>query len=409
MAKRKRLTLPHLQDDAADPAQRAPEVKSLGGAPALSGGLIADPAPTSRPAPIAQVAGDAANSAALETLAEEMRAARESGRMVLALPLDSIDMGWLIRDRMAADAVELDDLKTSLRDRGQQTPIEVVTLEGGRYGLISGWRRLTAMRALRDSEGDGFATIQALLRRPETAADAYRAMVEENEIRVGLSYFERARICALAARAGVHRDARGAVQELFAAASRAKKSKIASFVTIFEALEGRLAFPGAITERLGLTLARRLEETPDFGARLRDRLRKAAPETAAEELALITRAMDGLPEPEAQPETAPDAETMRAAQGHTGTDVVDTPTPKDKSLKAPIVTVPAPEGVAAAVPETAPPTGRTDVFEPVPGVVMQTTGGFSRATIMLSGPKVDGPLCERLIAWLKAGGKWPDE
>jgi predicted phosphoribosyltransferase len=50
------------------------------------------------------VAGDAANSAALETLAEEMRAARESGRMVLALPLDSIDMGWLIRDRMAADA-----------------------------------------------------------------------------------------------------------------------------------------------------------------------------------------------------------------------------------------------------------------------------------------------------------------
>lgn len=404
MAKRKRLTLPQLPD--TDPAGRAPEVKSLGGAPApsgaqpgpLSGGLIADP--VHRPAPIAQVAGDAANSAALETLAEEMRAARESGRMVLALPLDSIDMGWLIRDRMAADAAELDDLKISLRDRGQQTPIEVVALDGGRYGLISGWRRLTAMRALRDTEGARFATIQALLRRPETAADAYRAMVEENEIRVGLSYFERARICALAARAGIHRDARGAVQELFAAASRAKKSKIASFVTIFEALEGRLAFPGALTERLGLTLARRLEEVPDFGPRLRDRLRKAACETAADEVALITRALDGLPDPEDAVEQSLNAGlvtdlTPDAAAAAVGPNASDMP---------PIGSAPSPDATDASAAKSK----KSAIFEPVPGVIMETTGGFSRATITLSGPKVDGPLCERLVAWLKAGGKWPE-
>ena len=52
------------------------------------------------------------------------------------------------------------------------------------YGLISGWRRLTALQALHAETGEArFATVQALVRRPETAADAYVTMVEENEIR----------------------------------------------------------------------------------------------------------------------------------------------------------------------------------------------------------------------------------
>jgi ParB family chromosome partitioning protein len=44
--------------------------------------------------------------------------------------------------------------------------------------------------------------VLALIRRPETSADAYLAMVEENEIRAGISFYERARLAAEAAKLG---------------------------------------------------------------------------------------------------------------------------------------------------------------------------------------------------------------
>ena len=101
-------------------------------------------------------------------------------------------------------------LRESLRLHGQRTPIEVTPLvaEGHGaalpYGLISGWRRLQALKALHAATGEPrFATVQALVRRPETAADAYVTMVEENEIRLGLSHYERARVAALATARGV--------------------------------------------------------------------------------------------------------------------------------------------------------------------------------------------------------------
>ena len=89
-------------------------------------------------------------------------------------------------------------LMASLESRGQQTPIEVVELADGRFGLISGWRRLTALRQLQADEGrgQGLDTVLALLRRPDTASDAYVSMVEENEIRTDLSHFERGRIAS---------------------------------------------------------------------------------------------------------------------------------------------------------------------------------------------------------------------
>ena len=84
-------------------------------------------------------------------------------------------------------------------------------------------------------------------------------MVEENEIRVGLSYYERARIAARAAELGVFPDTASALARLFASASRAKRSKIGSFLRLYTALDDRLRFPAAIPERLGLRLARALD------------------------------------------------------------------------------------------------------------------------------------------------------
>ena len=119
------------------------------------------------PAPIAQVAGDSALSAALREVTDELHAARAEGRLVQRLPLGSIEADHLVRDRIAENEDEMQALLGSIRARGQQTPIEVVDLGAGRYGLISGWRRLRALAALHEETGESrFATVQALLRRP---------------------------------------------------------------------------------------------------------------------------------------------------------------------------------------------------------------------------------------------------
>lgn len=311
MAKRKRLapardtaTLPGpAEAPAPAPApETAPETKSM-----FSLGVARTRIRSA--APIAGIARDAAQEAALQDMAETLRAAREAGRMVQALPLDAVEANHLVRDRLVADEAEMETLIQSIRARGQQTPVEVVALEDGRYGLISGWRRLTALRRLAAEDSARFATVQALLRQPECAAEAYRAMVEENEIRVGLSYYERARIVARAAAEGVYDSAPAALTGLFASASRPKRSKIGTFLKLHDALDDRLRFPTAISERLGLALARKLEAEPGFAAILRERLRKGAPATAEAETALLERAIAGKVETAPGParETAPAA------------------------------------------------------------------------------------------------------
>ena len=277
MAKRKRLApaqLTYLHDGAA-----APETRSM-----FPLGVAQSSSP-----PIAQVAGESAASAALEALTDEMVRARSEGRFIQPLPLDAIEETHLVRDRMMANEDEMQVLIASLRARGQQTPIEVVALRDGRFGLISGWRRLSALRRLHhETQEPRFATVNAILRVPETAADAYLAMVEENEIRIGLGYYERARIVAKAVEQGVYADEAVALRGLFSSASRAKRSKIGSFLTIYHALDGDLKFAAAIPERLGLSLSKALKDDSTCAARLRDRLQAASAETVEQELTLLS-------------------------------------------------------------------------------------------------------------------------
>lgn len=251
--------------------------------------------------PIAEVAGAAAGQAALEEVAREMTAAEEEGRIVKKLPLASIVGHHLSRDRMVMDAEEMEVLKASIAERGQQSPIEVVRLNGGQYGLISGMRRVEALRALGETE------VLALVKRPESSQDAYQAMVEENEIRAGVSFYERANIAVVAAGQGVFPDPRAAVKALFAHAPRAKRSKIGKFVTIRNALGNALSFPTAIPEKLGLALAQALEETPGLAARITKRLTDAKPQDAAAERAVLEAAL--------RRETSPKAETETLATG----------------------------------------------------------------------------------------------
>ncbi len=350
MAKRKRLT--PAQPDYLDTETPVLETKSMGFPPAR--------------APIAQVAGEASAAAALQELAGEMNRARDEGRLIQSLPLDAVEVGYLVRDRILADDAELQVLIESLKARGQQTPIEVVRLEDGRYGLISGWRRLTALRKLLDATGDArFATVQAILRRPETAAEAYVAMVEENEIRVGLSYYERARVAAKAVEQGVYGSEKEALLELFASASRAKRSKIRSFLPLYHALDHGLRFASAIPERLGLALSGALEQEAGFAEDLCIALLQAAPDTPEAEVTCLEAA---LAKSAGEKSLNGGSETKRQAR-------------------------PAPGAAAKPAPDAT-----SGYVRPVRNIDV----AFNGRSVTLTGPGVTEAFREKLLAWLKA-------
>lgn len=265
MAKRKRLSPAVLTSEGVDPA---PETKS------------------SAP-PIAHIAGAAAEQAGLAEVARVLTEARQEGRLIQKLPLAEIETGHLVRDRIAFDAPDMESLRASLATRGQQVPIEVVARPKGGYGLISGLRRVMALREL------GELQVLAVIREPETSADAYLAMVEENEIRAGISFYERARLAYEAAKLGLYPSVQAAIAALFGNASPAKRSKIGSFARVHEALGAQLRFPAAIPERLGLAMAAALEEGTGFVSALRATLAANPPEDAPAERGLIEAALRG--------------------------------------------------------------------------------------------------------------------
>ncbi|WP_226629347.1 ParB/RepB/Spo0J family partition protein [Alloyangia pacifica] len=310
MAKRKRLTPletgPQTGLDTGEPAAGL-ETKSMFSAPPR------------RAAPIADVAAGAAASAALEELSERWEAARREGKLVLEIPLEQIEMTHLVRDRIAEDPEEAQALRDSLRARGQQTPIEVVALPGrAAYGLLSGWRRCRALAALREETGEPrFATVQALLRRPEDGHAAYLAMIEENEIRANLSHYERARIVVKAAERGVFASEKSALATLFASVPRARRSKINSFIGIVKSLDRALRFPEALSERAGLELAQQLRDRPGLAQEITQALKAAPPADAATEREILTRCMSAAAalEPVSEiPSQTPEVEPKTASE-----------------------------------------------------------------------------------------------
>ena len=304
MAKRKRLTPArsgYLQSEAGPETLRA-------------GGPMAPP--------IAQVAREVASTAALDELTAVVEQAREAGLLLQELPLEVIDAGHLVRDRLALDPDEMAALEASIAARGQQTPIEVTPLDtpqGGRtHGLISGWRRLMALRALHDRTGaDRFATVRAVVVGAESAQDAYVAMVEENEIRVNLSLYERAHIALRAVEEGVFPTERAALRGLYGNATASKRSKIGSLLPVVQALGKALRFGPDIPEKLGLALSRELARTPGFGARVTRMLRETdGINSAADEMRLLSRAVARA----AEARSGSEAGKTSGTESHTGSD-----------------------------------------------------------------------------------------
>lgn len=285
MAKRRKLEAP----SAEAMAEIAVE---LSRAPALARAAVA---------PIAQVAAEVAAARPPEDHAIQLarqrdnsdaglwRAADAQGRVLLQIAVGQIDLDHVVRDRMVSDPEEMAELRASLRASGQRLPVEVVRLPDGRYGLISGWRRITAL--MENAREDGMAEPQvlALLRQGRDAAAVYAGMVEENEIRAALTPYERGRVAAVAAGQGAFASVDEAVDAIFATASKSKRSKIRGFALVHEVLGDLLAFPAALGEKQGLQLAQALRDGQ--GAALRDALAQGAPESPAAEWKRLETAM----------------------------------------------------------------------------------------------------------------------
>ena len=281
MAKRKRLEMP----EGAFPADL--ETKSMA------------PPVTRARMPIAEVAGEVANRSALEEVVQAMTEAEAEGRVVKKRPVAQVLVHHLSRDRLVLAADEMEALMASIAERGQQTPIEVVRTSGG-YGLISGLRRIEALRRL------GRTEVLAFVRRPESSREAYRAMVEENEIRAGLSFYERANIAVAAVNQRVFPDVQAAIRGLFANAPKAKRSKIGTFAVLKEKVGGSLSFPTAIPEHLGLAIVKAVEADPAAAGRISAALRTTPPADPAEERRVIETALKGQGAPKPKPaELAP--------------------------------------------------------------------------------------------------------
>ena len=279
MAKRTKLTAPSADELAALDADFRSENK-----------LKPNPAT----APIAQVAADAATLGSGEPAqqkldrldAEVLREAKQKGLLIAEIPTSQINADAMVRDRASLSQAELDELKVSIRKHGLRMPIEVFAAEEGGYNLLSGYRRLMAVKGLDEFESnEGYDKIIALIRPQTDTADAFVAMVEENEVRSNLSHFERGRIAVVAAQQGAYPNTEAAIAALFQSGSPAKRSKVKSFAEIFEMLGDMLIFPETLSERRGLRLANALRQGAE--RRLRDVLAGGDVKSADDEWSLV--------------------------------------------------------------------------------------------------------------------------
>lgn len=253
-------------------------------------------------APIAQVAAETAQKVAVTdpdvraqnarnaVSAKVLRESEAAGLLIREIPLEQISADDMVRDRAALAEDDMMELRTSIAASGLRLPIELYELaqpDGElRYGILSGYRRFKAVSALLALTGDAkYSTIKSLIRQPGSVPQAFAAMVEENEVRASLSPFERGRISSIAVQMGVFASTEEAVNAMFSAASKAKRSKIRSFALIFEELGDLLSFPESLSEKQGLRLSAALRGGAETA--LRDALGQVIVEEPEAEWALL--------------------------------------------------------------------------------------------------------------------------
>ncbi|MDA0990992.1 MAG: ParB N-terminal domain-containing protein [Verrucomicrobia bacterium] len=211
---------------------------------------------------------------------KEFRKAQFEGRVLSNVGLADVGVDDLPRDRLDLDSVsnsvEMEELKASIRERGQKEPIEIYLSENGTYQLKKGWRRLAALRQLFEETGDErFSQVIARVAPPgEERIELYIDMVEENVIREDLTFAEMAQVAITAASDSALEDAEAdaLVGRLYGSLHKMKRSYIRSFVFLLEVLGDALRFPKTVSRNVGVEVARKLKEVPDLAESLKIRL-----------------------------------------------------------------------------------------------------------------------------------------
>ncbi len=234
------------------------------------------------------------------TDAKAYRTAQDEGRVLSTVPLADVMTTDLPRDRLDLEAVaastEMEELKASIRERGQKEPVELYRDAAGQLQLKKGWRRFTALSQLFAETGDdAFATIIARIEAGESDRLArYIDMVEENVVREDLSFAEMAQVAILAAQdEGTDEvDPDAMVLRLYGSLHKMKRSYIRSFVFLLSALEDDLKWPKAVSRNLGVDVARALKSV-EGAAKLRGALRGCA--TVEEQTAALAAFLEKKP------------------------------------------------------------------------------------------------------------------
>lgn len=199
--------------------------------------------------------------------AKAYRTAQDEGLVLTKIPLSEIATTDLPRDRLDLEAVasssEMEELKASIRERGQKEPVELYRDADGQLQLKKGWRRFTALSQLYVETGDtAFETIIARIDEGvEDRLARYIDMVEENVVREDLTFAEMAQVAILAAEdEGTDEiDPDAMVLRLYGSLHKMKRSYIRSFVFLLCALEEDLKWPKAVARNLGVDVARNLK------------------------------------------------------------------------------------------------------------------------------------------------------
>jgi len=224
--------------------------------------------------------------------AKVFRSATADGLLLSRIPLDEIHTDDLPRDRLNLEAVassdEMEELKSSIRARGQKEPVELYRSEDGRLQVKKGWRRYTALSQLLAETGDeAFATIIARVGwSGETRLARYVDMVEENVVREDLTFAEMAQVAIAAAQdeAIDETDPAKLVGTLYSALHKVKKSYVRSFVYLLTAIGDDLKWPKSVPRNLGVDVARILKADQTEVGGLKKRLQACATEDAQAEV-----------------------------------------------------------------------------------------------------------------------------
>ncbi|WP_108262317.1 ParB/RepB/Spo0J family partition protein [Mangrovicoccus ximenensis] len=217
--------------------------------------------------------------------AKAFREAEASGLVLRRLSIGDVRTDDLPRDRLELEAVassdEMEELKASIRARGQREPIEVFLDPKGRYQLKKGWRRLTALKQLYlETDDRAFSEVVARIDNAETEdrVARYVDMVEENVVREDLTFAEMAQV-ALAAASDPdvpETDAEALVARLYGSLHKMKRSYIRSFVFLLAELGTSLQWPRAVTRNVGVEVVRTMKAQPDRVGGLRRALAAVA-------------------------------------------------------------------------------------------------------------------------------------